>query len=552
MAGCCSLSRRQLLAWGALVAATPLLAAAADPERAFALARGGSAGPVVPMNLELVTLTETSAIVTWYTGDAGSTDEFGRLAPAPSDTEVLLGTSPASMKAVIHETRPTPYHYAELTGLEPGQTYFYIARSGGMAAAPSAFALGNPVGTSGPSTAIGAPFVFTTPQPPAGKHLFTIALCNDLHLGEKTAGLITSQPVVGGLPPGFQQVPGEPPYPEVMAQALVTDARFRRADLLLAAGDLTSEAAPVDLRNARSLLDGFGTYRTDYLVTRGNHDRSHAGTAYAACSPGIGADTHDCFKDAFFAPGQPTWFLAEAFGLRMLGLDTYDKAGSGGDNGSLSPAQWDFVTRSLAADKERPTLVFGHHPISLESSATTAEPLIFDLDLQQGRKLEATYAATPGVFLHHSGHTHRTRRTIGTTATGVAFQEVCATKEYPGGFMLLRVHEGGYALNFYKMRGELAKEWSERTRQEDFGGYPYYTFGNVRDRNSVVARDFSGLTAHRDATAPARPTHAPDTQYVPTAGSGRLPATGPGLALPVAGLAAAAAAAGLRRAGTPA
>ena len=33
-------------------------------------------------------------------------------------------------------------------------------------------------------------------------------------------------------------------------------------------------------------------------------------------------------------------------------------------------------------------------------------------------------------------------------------QEVGAVKEYPGGFTLLRIHSGGYALNFYKTRGE--------------------------------------------------------------------------------------------------
>jgi hypothetical protein len=31
---------------------------------------------------------------------------------------------------------------------------------------------------------------------------------------------------------------------------------------------------------------------------------------------------------------------------------------------------------------------------------------------------------------------------------GVDFLEVAATKEYPGGFVLLRVYEGGYMANF--------------------------------------------------------------------------------------------------------
>ena len=512
---CCSLTRRQALSWAALVAATPLLSAV-EPSRA--------AGPTVPMNLELVTLTETSVVLTWYTGDAGSPDGLGRLAPVPADTEVLLGTNPAALTQVLHDTTPTPYHYAEIGGLEPGQTYFYVAQSGGVPAAPAMFSTGNPVGTSGPSALGAGPFVFTTPQPPPGRYLFTLALCNDLHVGETTAGLITSSG--GGLPPGFSQLPGRPPYPEVMATALVADTRARGAHVLLAAGDLTSEAAPADVARARELLDGFGTLDADWFVARGNHDRPHTGNTWTSCSSTDRG--HDCFRDVFY-PGQPGWFTSQVHGLRLVGLDTYDKAGNGGDNGSLSAAQWDFVTRELARDRDRPTLVLGHHPVPLESNATSVPPVTFGLDEQQGQRLEALYAGSPGVFLHQSGHTHRNKR---VSSGGVVFQEVSAVKEYPGGFSLLRVHEGGYALNFYKTRSGLAREWSERTRQEDFGGVPYYVFGTVGDRNSVVARDFSGLAAVPPRPVPGTPVPG-SAGHGGHDGAGGLAATGAGAALPV-------------------
>ena len=118
---------------------------------------------------------------------------------------------------------------------------------------------------------------------------------------------------------------------------------------------------------------------------------------------------------------------------------------------------------------------------------------MFDLDPQQAAQLEGLYAKAPGVFLHHSGHTHRNKRTISTTAPGIVFQEVAAVKEYPGGFHLLRVHTGGYALNFYKFRDRDAQAWSERSRPEYAGLAPFYTFGNASDRNAVFARDLSGL-----------------------------------------------------------
>ena len=79
---------------------------------------------------------------------------MGRLTPVPADTEVLLGTSSATLRQVHHSTAPTAYHYVELTHLEPGQTYWFVARSRGIPAAPAASAHGNPVGTS---TGIGSP-----------------------------------------------------------------------------------------------------------------------------------------------------------------------------------------------------------------------------------------------------------------------------------------------------------------------------------------------------------------------------------------------------------
>ena len=223
----CHPTRRQALSWAAVVAATPLLSAAVDPERAY-----GAPLVALPMDLELVTLTETSVVLTWYTGDPTSLDGLGRLSPAPADTEVLMGTNPANLKQVHYSSTPTPYHYAEIHGLEPGQTYFYVAQSGGIPAAPAKSFTGNVVGTTGPSTLQGLPFVFTTPQPPAGTYLFSLVLCNDLHFGETTAGLITSE--AGGLPPGLPA--GARPSAVPGGDVAGTDDRHQGAGRRLPAG----------------------------------------------------------------------------------------------------------------------------------------------------------------------------------------------------------------------------------------------------------------------------------------------------------------------------
>lgn len=144
----------------------------------------------------------------------------------------------------------------------------------------------------------------------------------------------------------------------------------------------------------------------------------------------------------------------------------------------------------------------------MESTVVNTEPVVFDMNPVQANETQEMYAQTPGVFFHHAGHTHRNHRTLSTTASQVVFQEVAATKEYPGGFSLLRVHEGGFAMNFYKTRSALAREWSERTRQEYFGGYPFYTAGSVGDRNYMVERDLSGLTAAASASTTGGPSGA--------------------------------------------
>ena len=197
------------------------------------------------------------------------------------------------------------------------------------------------------------------------------------------------------------------------------------------------------------------------------------------------------------------------------------------------------------------TLVLGHHPVTLEATLINVNAVRFDLDPQQAMRLEQRYAQTPGVFLHHAGHTHRTKRTASPTATDVVFQEVSATKEYPGGFTLLRVFTGGYALNYYKTRSDLAREWTERTRQEYLSGYPGYVLGTTSDRNHVVTRDMSGL---RKPSAPV-PATTPPRHHVTRGGTptmtkpgGSLAATGLRDAAPVAAAGLLVAAAAVQRA----
>jgi len=484
----CDFTRRDFLRWSAIAAASPLFARRLF-DNGVAVARASS-NAVSPVNLELVTLTEDRAIITWYTGYTGTNDGLNRMEPAPADGIVYWGTDPQRLNRVSGDRwRDTPYHYVELTGLEPGQTYYYQARSNDIPVPPTPFTLisGNAVGTSDFGLMSGGPFSFTVPEPPPGRFLFSIALCNDLHVGELTAGLLGGTSI-----PGIQQVPGLPPYPEVMLKSLVEDTSRLGASFLLAAGDITAEAAPVDLSEAGKLLRRFGEYRRDFFVTRGNHDRAHTGEQYAACRVGQWQG-NDCFHDHFFPADEPTYFSRELQGLRVIGLDTYDKPGPGSDPGALSTEQLAWFRAELAKQPEQPTLVFGHHPLIVEKSPFPVTPSN-TLDAGQVAALLDDYSRTPGLFLHHAGHTHRNKRTISPLAPAVTMQEVAACKEYPGGFSMLRLYSGGFALNFFKASSRRAREWSERSRQEINGIWPQFALGSgVSDRNTMVVRDLSGL-----------------------------------------------------------
>ncbi|MFJ5529740.1 metallophosphoesterase [Streptomyces sp. NPDC093261] len=477
--------------------APALLRAAADamngPTRGGAPRRPGT---VAAVHLELVTLTEDRAIITWYTGAPGTDDGLGHMSPAATEGEVVYGTHPARLSRSAAEDRPTAHHHVELTGLEPGQTYFYQARSQGVPATPTPLHLvrGNAVGTSRHGLdSPGGPYSFTTPQPPPGRHLLSIALCNDLHLGETTAGLVGGVPLLRGV----AQRRGGAPYPEIMSRSVVEEARRRGADVLLVAGDISAGGAPRDLTQAKRILDGFGTHGRDYFVVRGNHDRAGHGDC-GACAGGCG----DGFREAFLGAEEPSYFTRDLGGLRIIGLDTYEKDGNGAGTGGLGAGQLSWFRALLREHKEQPTVVFGHHPLAVPDSVfpVTGGQRI---ERRQARSILDAYAGAPGVFLHHAGHTHRNKRSVLPRAPHVGMQEVSAVKEYPGGFCLLRIHSGGFALNHYKAESASAREWTERSRRVAAGLWPHHALGrSVTDRNSVSAHDLSGIARPGRQEAP--------------------------------------------------
>lgn len=424
---------------------------------------GRHRGSVQASDLEVVTVTDRSVILTWTTR---ARDRAGRLRPVSADTEVRLGFADmvGALPVRFGGLRPTPYHYAEVTGLEPGREYRFEAYSDGVRAHPARTLVTRRAG------APEATGVFTTLTPPPGRLLRTIALANDIHFGERESGLF-----LPGLPSGMRH--DEHSHSELMLDAVLEDLRTpdRAADHLVLAGDLTDEGTLEQSRGIRARLDRWGALGRDYFVCRGNHDQLE--------------DADDDPWGSVFHPHQRL-LDHDLGGLRVIGLDTTRTRGPGG---TLDTAQRDRLRELLRADPDRPTFVFGHHPVTSHAAVSNSHGPGFVLDRANASVLHSLYRDAPGVFLHHSGHTHRTRRTRPDRDIPVEFLEIASTKEYPGGYVLLRLYEGGYAVNFYKTRTEAARSWSTRTRRQYLGLLPDYALGSCADRNHAVLRDFSGL-----------------------------------------------------------
>ena len=471
--------------YAALVAAT--LPAARVLEPGWSLADESGSGAAVPMNLELVTVTDTAAVMTWFTGDPTQLDQFGRPKPVAAPGRVLIGSSPNPQ--TWHEVGAhgsTAYHYVEVHGLKPGTQYFWRAESGGVPAIPTVIPKTDPARGSAPPS-------FTTQTPPSGREIGRVAWLNDMHYGEQVAGLAYSNSSLprGGLPPGFPVDPHHP-YWRFMGHGAITEATARGCTLLLVNGDLSNAGEPAALAEVKSALDSFGQLGgtthvqasgpRHYFVTRGNHDRWEKGSLYATCESKDDG-LHDCFDDSFsagFVPG--TQHFSITFGndrarYRFVGLDSND----GSTTGVLRPHELDFLEAELKHGD--PTIPLFHHPASLTASLSGTPPVADGLDYHDAQLFRELLGKHDNVAGVYAGHTHRNNFSTNTETGAVPYFEGGAVKEYPGGYTVVRMFENGYMVNFWKTSSPEARAWSERSRGEYLGLGPDYQLGSLQDRN---------------------------------------------------------------------
>lgn len=417
---------------------------------------------LVVTDLEVVTVTPTSVVISWIT--RAPYRLRGVPAPFPSDTRLELGSPDAPLALVHDDPEPRAFHVVEVRGLEPGRTYRFRATSNGRPASPGLRPTSRP-GTDERRSE------FTTLVPPPGRYLTTVALVNDIHIGERRQGI-----VLGALPTSVQPGGSQSGYAELMFAAALSDLRDRYGSpLLMVNGDLTYDNAPEQVRRARTMLDAYGTQRSDWVATRGNHDhpRRHA----------------DPFGEAFIGY-QQAQKVSEASGLRVLAMDS--TRGSGG--GWMLPGQYEQIMAELTADPERPTIACTHHPVTTDAGRSSVAGPQFMLRAADRLRLQTLEGDAPGVFLHHAGHTHRMRRDRGDLpGSRTQYVENAACAAYPGGYAVVHLYQGGYILNFWRSTCPDALDWLYRSRWQMLGIGPHFMLGSTADRNHVVTCDLSGL-----------------------------------------------------------
>ncbi|RME50892.1 MAG: metallophosphoesterase family protein, partial [Deltaproteobacteria bacterium] len=393
--------------------------------------QGEGGAEIEILDPELVTVTDTTFILTWRTN-------------LPTDARVRYGTSPRCWEEVVRSAEEaTRYHMVEVGGLSPGVTYFYEIESGGVTGRPTPL----------------SPGVVQTLVPPPGPLRFRFATMNDMHVGEETAGLILLPPDIE-LCPGFSWPDPQTPYWRFMNEAAVAEINEAGVDFVVVKGDITAEARREEFVWAKEILDAL---TVPYYVLRGNHDRQ-------------GERLDDPFLEVFGL--DRSFYTFDEQDYRMIALDSVEPRSGIGE---ISEAQFEWLAEVLDESRQKRVMIFLHHPVALQ--VVTPGMAVRQPDAARLLALLAPYDNIVGIF---SGHTHRNQIRFAPASTGRApLAETAATKEYPGGYTLYSVFEGGYMQSFYEVRCPECREWSETTRQECYGTLARNKLGTLHERNYV-------------------------------------------------------------------
>ena len=288
---------------------------------------------------------------------------------------------------------------------------------------------------------------------PAGERLTTVCTVNDVHFGEVECGILN------GIDdhPVYTTTDGDEPYPELMNRCAIADIRAARPDVVVVKGDLTSMGTRAEYQ---SFLNAYGPAFGERLVhVRGNHDAYH-GEDFAAFS-----------HQSVTLPG-----------VKLAVIDTSIPGKASGGVAAETLAWLD----QLAADADRPVLVFGHHHAWNPDSRDRPEAY-FGINPDDSERLVDVVARRPRIAGYFAGHTHRNRVRHFSATGPVPWVEVACVKDFPGAWAEYRVHEGGILQIFRRISAPEALAWSHKTRDMYGGIYEEYAFGELDDRCFAIA-----------------------------------------------------------------
>ncbi|HKH06306.1 MAG TPA: metallophosphoesterase [Acidimicrobiales bacterium] len=289
---------------------------------------------------------------------------------------------------------------------------------------------------------------------PPGERLATVCTVNDVHFGEEFCGVIDG----AESGPVYSSPPGAEPYPTMMNRCAVADMVAAQPDAVVVKGDLTAGGTKAEYR---AFLDMYEPAFDDRLMhVRGNHDADHG---------------EDFASDAPIARHLP--------GVTLAMLDT---SIPGKASGQVTASTLDWLD-TLAAEADRPVLVFGHHHPWAPGAAERPDDY-FGIHPDDSERLVELVARRPRIVGYFAGHTHRNRVRRFAATGAFPWVEVACVKDFPGAWAEYRVFEGGILQVVRRISAPEALAWSERTRDMFAGLYGDYALGTLADRCFSIPR----------------------------------------------------------------
>lgn len=279
--------------------------------------------------------------------------------------------------------------------------------------------------------------------PPAGRLLSRIATITDLHAGEPGFGL---------LPTVREPAGSAPRYAVRCAAAAVAEAVAWGAELLVVRGDLTWSGRAAHWEQIAGVL---AASPVPVVTVLGNHDCTVKGVDGRAALEAAGVrvvderDGDGTGADAIDVPG-----------LRIVLVHTPRR----GERAGFVPAPRRQRAGELAEDAPAGSgvlVVMHHYPDHY------IRPTRYPRGLLRRDSVALLRALPSRRTIVATGHSHRHRR---YNRYGIEVAETGSTKDYPGVWAGLAVHEGGVRQVVRRVEEPSALAWTERTATA-LGGY---------------------------------------------------------------------------------